>query len=81
MWLDKGGPEGLGVVQGGFDSAVMKAKVESKKDKGGLALSGYIINKDKSRKNRPEHRHISTVVVNGEFCTYEAEACSLLCDQ
>lgn len=41
MWLDKGGgilrPKGLGVVQGGFDYATMKAKVESKKDKGGFA--------------------------------------------
>lgn len=28
-------PKGLGVVQGGFDYTTMKAKVESRRDKGG----------------------------------------------
>lgn len=63
MWLEKGGgvlrPKGLGVVQGGFDYAIMKAKVESTKDKG-VFLSH---NKEKCKKknnytNRWGHNHI-----------------------
>lgn len=43
MWLEKGvwvcvcvGGKGLGVVQGGIGYATIKAKGESKKDKGGI---------------------------------------------
>lgn len=55
MWLEKGGgvlrPKGLGVVQGGFDYAIMKAKVESTKDKG-VFLSH---NKEKCKKKKQLH--------------------------
>ena len=40
-WWGTLGPEGLGVVQGGFDYTIMKAKVESKKDSGGFCLLGH----------------------------------------